>query len=481
MMPTDAPDPLAASRLRAGLERARRWLVRQGPWGRLMMLGGLLAVLLGGSYLVGRPDRSAEPAWVYDGYHFSHDEAGRVVRALEAKSITALAKQGQVEVRRDQLAEAHACLNKLGLAPASLHDAPTAPGLFTSPAQIEQEELRQRAKKIETALRKLDLAPLVQIFRTPRRGLAPTGSLKVTVFLDVEESQPLPPSLIERIKVVVQNFEPDLVIDDGLWICDSQGTPYWIPGARALQNQSQQRARADEIRAGIEQQLSWRIPGVRVGVHLEVEEVADPPPVPAAPVSPTSASVWINQPPEDVAEPAAPAPSPKPGTSKARVVVWVPSDHYRKQARQILGTASPSPSELSLLVSRTEESIRTAVGLVVGSNELAGLTVERVPVPSPEEPSPTVALEPSPARWRGTTAMLGGGLAALGLFVVALGGRFWFARRPSRPRPTPAARRPRIDVAGVAPAERARELVRLDPAAAGGVLQRWIGLGGPDA
>jgi hypothetical protein len=51
------------------------------------------------------------------------------------------------------------------------------------------------------------------------------------------------------------------------------------------------------------------------------------------------------------------------------------------------------------------------------------------------------------------------------------------ARRPSIPPP----RRTRIDMFGLAPAERARELVRLDPAAAGGVLQRWIGQGGPDA
>ncbi len=69
-------------------------------------------------------------------------------------------------------------------------------------------------------------------------------------------------------------------------------------------------------------------------------------------------------------------------------------------------------------------------------------------------------------------------LAAVGL--MALGGGLIAARRPSSRVPRPVRRDPFEAGVGddAGPGERVRELIRLDPAAAAGVLHRWIAQGG---
>lgn len=500
-MPTDASDPLAAARawIRTGAGRLRQWLIQAGPWGRLLLMGLFLIAVLAIGYLAGQPEHPTEMIPIFDGHGFTLEEAGGVARELEARLISARVVRGRVEVPHDRLVEAHAILKKLGMAPASLHEIaakPVSSSLLSSPAQIESDRLWRREKLIEAAIRKLDdrLAAYVQIRDTPPRGLAPKGALNVTVYLDVEEDHPLPPSLIERIERVVRSLEPDLVPETGLWICDSQGNPHRMPGAPALEQQSRQRARTDQLRADIEQQLTW-IPSVRVAVRIEDAEPRNvPAPLMAVPIAPTPVPpppviVSVNQPPEEDAEPLAsdthPSPTPPPPAmpkSKVFVVVWVPGEYYRKQA-SILRLPSSTPAELGPLASRTEDLIRKAVDMVVPANELGELTVERIPATSSEEaPAPSTSRGVR-GRWPSLTtdvATLGGVTAGMLIVLVVAGARFRAGTRVSRRPAVPPSRRSRIDMLGLAPAERARELVRLDPAAASGVLQRWIGQGGPE-
>ena len=76
--------------------------------------------------------------------------------------------------------------------------------------------------------------------------------------------------------------------------------------------------------------------------------------------------------PADAADaPAVPAPAGPP--SRVSVVVRVPSDYYLRHYEAVRGEQTPTPDDLALFVTRTEESIRSAVGLVVPREDLARL------------------------------------------------------------------------------------------------------------
>jgi hypothetical protein len=527
-MRSEAPDPPSGSpkwsRLSGPVDRARRLVADQGPLARMASLAAVLGVLVALGYLIAAPDSGAMSAWVFDGQRFPAEEAGRLVRELASRTIPARVDDGRVEVPESRLAEAQAALSKLGLAPASIRslaDAPAESGLLQTPSQIEQDTLRRRSRLIEAALHKLDdrLASFVQIRRSAPRGLAPAGPLKMTVFLDVADGRSIPPELVEKIRVVVQSLEPDLAPEDGLWLCDSRGTPYLMPGAAALGQQSRRRARESQLRADIERQLDW-ISGVRVGVSLDadatlpelpvpvVEVVANassPSPSPGPAPSATGVIVSVNAPPEpeeDAGPPSPPSPVVEPTASDAsahahavdmsrpsvspervRVVVRVPSTYYLDQARAALGTSgsSPSPEDLGSLAARTEASIRRAVGLIVGSEALADLDVDRIFIPtatSAARPAPVLAAGQASAWWR--PAALGGFVATSVLGLVLIVGRVRSdrARKRRRSGRAPSSRARTDPASTVRPGERARDLVRHDPDAAAAVLQRWIGSNG---
>jgi hypothetical protein len=521
-MRSDAPDPSAGSmkrsRLSGPVDRIRRRVADQGPLARMASLAAVLGVLVVLGYLIAAPDSGTASAWVFDGQRFPAEEAGRLVRELASRTIPARVDDGRVEVPESRLAEAQAALAKLGLAPASIRslaDAPAESGLLQTPSQIERDALRRRARLIEAALHKLDdrLASYVQIQRSAPRGLAPAGPLKMTVILDVADGRSIPPELVERIRVVVQSLEPDLAPEDGLWLCDSRGTPYLMPGAAALGQQSRRRARESQLRADIERQLDW-IPGVRVGVSLDADTALPDLPVASAemaataPPTPTHSPssgvvIAVNAPLED--DPPAPSTPPgptEPATAevssshapileaahtsapaeRVRVVVRVPSTYYLDQARAALGSSgsSPSPEDLRPLAARTEDSIRRAVGLIVGSEALAGLDVERIFIPTatgPARPAPMLAAGLTPSWWR--PAALGGFVATSVLGIVLIVGRIRSDRARKRRRSGRIPSRARTDAASATPpGERARDLVRHDPDAAAAVLQRWIGPNG---
>jgi hypothetical protein len=464
--PSDGTRPIAA-RLRSALDPARRWLGGLGLVGRLGVCVGLLAILASVVQLATQ-GRAPEPAWLFGGQRFPSDQASRIVRALAARSIAAQVVGGRVEVARSELTAAHLLLEKAGLAPQSpreLLDALPVSGLLPTQAELEQRAQRRHARILEAEVREIDetLAATVWIHRSRSRGLDPVETLRVTVELEAPDDRPIDAEVIERIRTKLLNLEPDLK-PEGLTIIDRKGTAYVLADNPELVEQSRLRARQEQLRAAILGQLDW-IPGVRVQVRFR----AEPPPAP--PPGATAPTIAVNTP--VLEEPAITEPEPA-ASGRATVVVRVPDTYYRGHFHDVSPRRTLSEEDMVLFVARTEDSIRSAVALAVPEGELGELFIDRIY----EVPQRARALVPSSpqARWldRGWLAAAG---VALGLAGLASLGRL--ARRPAaRAGQTAPGRRPaRVDAA-TSPAQRVRDLVKLDTAAAAGVLQRWIAQGG---
>lgn len=467
----------------AALGRGWRWIVGQGPWGRVVVIVvGLVVLGAAASWLSG-PARSTGPVAVFHGHRFTDAQAERITFELEGKQIAARAHEGRVEVRREDLAEAQALLEKLGLRPSTLHDlaSPALEGgsLFEPASVREQRMSRQRARLLEAVIRDLDprLDPLVRFHRGAARGLGTSGPVKITVYLRVADDLAIGPDLVQRIQVVVRNLEPELAPEGGLYVCDSRGNPLVDPSAPALGEEMARQVRADQYRARIESQLDW-IKDVDVRVTMVPTAVpAGPearPPIRAVP----EPVVAVNVPLEE----SAPVPSAEErGPSvvdQARVVVTVPNVYYVELARTVFGAGPASPSNLGALVERTEARARREVASVVPAEALAEIVVDRQIVPTAAPDPGAARLSAAPASSAPWLPAALGGAAAAGIVLVLGAGHWWSARRG--PRVVEVSRRHvRSELAGQGPSERARELVRLDPAAAAGVLQRWVGQGGP--
>jgi hypothetical protein len=161
----------------------------------------------------------------------------------------------------------------------------------------------------------------------------------------------------------------------------------------------------------------------------------------------------------------------------------VPKSYYLTKAA--LGR-DPSPDRLQPFIEQTESLIRAAVAHVVppeltSPGEPPDVTIHIFPDVGPTNVSlrSQVATDARrPLSWWIPAGVAGGCLmvvvSALGVRVLAwrrpVGGRV-AAQRPGRYR-SDAASEP-----GSGPAERVRELIRLNPEAAASVLHRWIGQG----
>jgi hypothetical protein len=155
-------------------------------------------------------------------------------------------------------------------------------------------------------------------------------------------------------------------------------------------------------------------------------------------------------------------------------VVRVPSSYYKRHYDEVAARGEPSAGDLIAFERKTQASIRSAVAMAVPPDELGEVEVDRIFPSEPPAAAPVPRRTVPPlAAWTPVLAV-GGGLM---VFALAALGRRW--RRPASGSAAPrGSRRVRIDAAGGDPAARVRELVRLDPAAAAGVLQRWIGQAG---
>lgn len=442
--------------------RLRGRLAEVGLFGRLALALALLGILFA---LLQLAPRATGPAIapLYGGYRFTAEESQRVLRALEAKGLTARSHSGRIEISAADSAEAHAAVEKAGLAPRSsraLLDAPRSPSLLASQTEIEAMERRHREQILESEIHEIDPALAATVILRPKRGrgLAAEDTLRATVKLAMEGDRSVAPAVIEAVVTKVLAFEPDLS-PESLRIVDARGQAYFLPGKPELFAQSSLRAREQRLEGTILEHLAW-IRGVLVEVQILSE---DPAP---APLSEPEPAIAVNEPLDGEREPE----PPPPARSRVRVVVRVPSSYYRQHYDAMRAAGEPSTGDLLAFERKTAESIRSAVATAVPPGELGNVEVDRIfPTEAPSATTTTTR----PKVWPPRSELVLLATGCLGLLALGAMGR-----RLSRPRaasaPTRRPARSRVDAAGD-PAARARELVRLDPAAAAGVLHRWVG------
>jgi len=240
------------------------------------------------------------------------------------------------------------------------------------------------------------------------------------------------------------------------------GQTYLSAGEPARLRHALARAHEEELAEEVRARLAG-IDGVRVTVRLEAEPPAPPPPGPEG-------------------LPPLPAEAVAPGSPRAQVEVQVPRGYYRRVFGVLEPGRAPAPGDLKAYREQIDTQIRALVGQAIAAAELGAVTIEAVADPAPA-PRPAQAPAARLRPWWGPAA--GAGVVAV-LTVAAIGR--WAGRRPASRRPRPP-RIPHFGAAAVAaaatgpaggpgPLERVRELVRLNPEAAAGVLQRWVGQGG---
>ena len=471
---------------RGPVARLRRWAVGRGAGARWTLAVTGLAALIGAGYLL-TADVPAEPAWLDAGRALAPDDADQAIKALNAEGVQHVTRdpQGRLGVPVDQLAKAQALLEKHGLGARSvreINEESIQAGLFEPLSDVEQRRLRWRGRRIEAALVQLDpsLSPSVTLQRVRARGdgLRPGDELRATAYLlKVGADRPISLQTIEAIQELILAFEPELK-PGGLKIVDSQGRTYLDPGNPVLLSRSRAQIRQEELEAEIRSRLDW-IQGIRVSVKLDPALAPSPAAkagAPEAAIMAPNVPLELEPAPAGATGPTAPAGGPGP----ARVFIQVPYGYYMQLYRVDGPRREPSRDDLTPYVAKVEESIRATVAHVIPAEELGGVQVDRINLPVPSRPTlATAAVDPrrSPPWWAPTLA-----LAVVGALLLV--GRRLKPRRPDRS--ARGSRRRRVDLAeglanGPGPSERVRELVRLDPEAAAGVLQRWIGQGGHGA
>ena len=481
------------ARLRARLAPARRQLARMGPGPRIALMLAPLGLLAAAAALVLGPEAPARMTWLYNGHHFSAADASRAEGALKAHRFDARVEDGRVGVPAAREADALTLLEKEGLAPRSadeLVDDGSDGGLLETPAARERRLLRGEERALGQMIRELDEATIesarVVLSRPPRAVFGPPEEARATVRVTARGDQPLAPATVMRIKDVVSTMEH--LKPDALAILDRAGRVYLEPNKPGLLHDSQAHAREEELKSKIQSELDW-VEGLKVSVQVE----SSPPPVAAAHApaaeTPRAPLVVPNGPldlPADPgtdgggAEAASVAPEGPSATGKANVLVQYPLSTYLRRRRDDEARRGPGPGELLAYAEKLETKIKTAVAYVVPPAELGKVVVMRSDPAGPPPPDEEAAVAP---RRLEVGWLLAGGAGALALVAVLVTAFGMLARRPaSRPARRPAVGR-HEDASGPrpAPSERVRELVRRDPVAAAGVLQRWIGQGGDSA
>ncbi len=485
---------LAAARLRAHAVRTRRWLWNLSPAARWGLALVALAAVAGFGYLATPVAPVGEP--LYGGQRFGSDEIDAITRALSGNHIKyRVVDMGRIEVASDQVDAATDVVAKLSVVPRSIREMrerANQPSFLESLTDTERRQTEFRAQFLESIFRRLPgvVSANVQINRTlVRGGFRPTPGASVFVYLQTEQNRPIASLTVQSIQNTLVGAIPDLK-HDAVTVVDERGHHYLYAGNPALGALSRTRAREEELGRKILDELHW-IKGVSVTVQLlmhpaPVESAATSPAPAVARPAPTEGPgppIGLNIPVEldpapNVAETSVAgsvASESAGGAEQGKIWVKVPRSFYKS-------TIQREPSiEVSKLWERNEKLIRTAIDLVVARGESWDVKIDSIPDDaSSADPMPIQAASQSrrPVPWWS----LAGTAAAVVVMLMVTAYRAVVSRRPvpRRARGTDRGRYP-IDAApesGHVSSERVRELVRFNPEAAAGVLQRWIGQGG---
>ena len=523
-MRTENPGPGSAlDRLRIPFDRARGWVATRPTTFRRVLLGGGVALVLAGGVYLSLP---ADPTpWVLleDGRRFPGGEAAAIRKALTAEGIPyQLDDRGPIGVPIDRLADARSALTKHKVdfdSVGRIFDRARTPNILDANPRDTREAARGQI--LEAMIEGLDQieSATVDITRERSRDAFRTGDdVAGSVFVKARGGRRLRLGTIDKIRnflKLVPDLEPDAVT-----LVDSDGNRYLTANEPDVTARSLARARQEELSQDIASTLDW-IKGVRVVVRLDPAPVVEParPPAPAVePLAPVPEAIAVasvalaapaatdlpppgapNRPialepeptiePEPIAEAAppapmpvdeapAPAPVPEPAPGKAWIWVQVPRSFYLRDFRA--AHREPTPEDLQAHRDKTDALIRTAVAAKLGPGEYTDPKIDIIP----DDPTPPRAevVEVAQAGHRPVSWMVpAGAAAAASALAVAALFRALAARRPAPARGVSSSRL-RYELAAAAagpgPSERVRHLVRTNPEAAAGVLQRWIGRGG---
>ena len=488
-MRTEPPSPLASAlaRLRGPLGRLRRWLAARGAATRVALLLVGLAALGSAGYLasLGEPGDQGW-AWIYEHRKLSVDDVARISEALDAAGIPHLADPlGRVGVKHARRLEALALLAKKKAVPPSLdelsHEPDAVASLLETPADRERHEQSRLERILEAQIEGLDSAitsAQVRVHRPRRRpGLSASPDVSASVYLVTDGGRKLGHRVVDGIQRFLAKDVPELR-PEAIWVVDGTGRTYLDPANPSLKEEVRTHAREEDWQDKVMEELR-HIPGVNVSVLLEA--VPTPPPPPEIP--PAVAIELVR--PNGQVDLIGPAPAvvpnvPPPPHTRANVWVRVPRSFYLLDFQSRSPGRQPGPEDLEPMRLRTERVIRDAVEIHIPRDELG---VVKIAVIQDDLASartmvvPSVQEGPRPWAW----VALSGAISAASVAVVA--GLVRLAGRRPSSRPSRSAWRPGFVADGPAgpvpgPSERVRELIRLNPEAAAGVLQRWIGQGG---
>jgi type III secretory pathway lipoprotein EscJ len=483
---------------RAGLEALRGlsakvhsvWR-RSSARARWVAVGGV--VVLAALIVVVHPHLGSEPVgyeWLYGGRGFSGAEAAKIVAALRAAEIGCEERGGRISVPAGRKAEALAVLARGKLGPRAIEDlqdeAASAGSIWDGPDERQRREWRARekwAREVIAQINGVESATVILSAIPEGTRVKPERRLRVTALVRANAGQALSQRSVEMIRNVLTSIGG--VDATAVTLMDpTSGREYLVAGRPEVEAQSTARVREEELREKILDQL--RIDGAIVSVRIDAP-VAEPKAVerPRAEravdwldrprVNQPIGEVWDDDPTRGVAVAAQPQESAAQGIAKAMVLVRVPRSHFLRLYREGHRDGTPGVEDLAPYVARVNETIRLVVGSVVGPAELGELKIDRV---DDLEPALPALVSPAGGGRGGVPGWLGPVLAGLflGLCAVIVVGRWLATRGPSGPRmrPTAPKRVSTFAESGAGPGERVRSLVRLDPAAAGGVLHRWI-------
>ena len=490
----------AATRLRHHVGRARTWMRGLGRATRLALVAAAVAGLVAAAFLAIPTDRD-EMLWLYEGRKFAGDDAREIQKALAAEKVPFQADPGhRIGVATSRWGDAMAALEKHDVGPASLaaieKDRPASDPWSDRDAKAEQDRwllerwLKANIEKYPGTIRSAS----VRIRRTPvRAGLRPEVKVGVLVILDVEHR----PShkAIRAIQTLLTNAVPGLA-PEAVTIGDQSGNFFLDASNPNAASETQILARAEVLRDALIEKLGPLIPSVDVDVMLEPHGSApSPAPIPRPPAPPAEPeggarpNVPVGLEPDPEPMPSHPAPAvaaQAPGAGKANVWVKVPRSYYlRVAARENAPGRQPSADDLKFYAQRTRELIGDAVAVLIPPAETGRVMVDTIQDNLAVEPPPAVppGAADSARSWPHwlAPAALGAGVGLGVALVLGTGFGLIASRRPSA-RPSRAGVRSGLSVDAPSgpvpgPSERVRDLVRRDPEAAAGVLQRWIGQG----
>jgi type III secretory pathway lipoprotein EscJ len=479
-MRTDAahitePNPPPPSRWTRRAASLRRWLDARGGSARwAFALAGLILVAVVAYFTLSDGDAEAwEP--LYPQAKLLRTETDRITGVLYTAKITYnVDAKGIVVVPTNRAPEARNLLVKQKanprLLPDVLDDMSRSSSWMDGPAERDQRLQRLHAEALEIMIREQPgiESSNVLLSRPGGRG-APKRADRATalVYLKTESGQAITQETVHAIRSLVTTYQPD-IRPDAVTI-QTASRSYLAADGSDSGARAQDQLKEERYVSRILERLK-DIDGVRIFVTLRASAaIADAP-------APPEQEVGVNTPLRD-RNPG--VTSQAPATGKVMVLVQVPIsfylDRYRTQAK---GSREPAPEDLQPYVDKTEAMIHQAVMSAIPPAELDKIEISRIDAPGRERPAPVSWSVVSELRrfstwWIGAAAAV----AVSTLSLIALGGRWLVARRP--PAASLGAQRRKsyaFDASG--PSERVRELVRRDPEAAAGVLQRWIGAGG---